>query len=98
MELEKISKAIKNGKELEEVLEKFGWKDFEKVISEIFERNDFSVLTNFRFKTRKRYEIDLIGIRGNLILCADCKSWSSRKSKKVKLEKLHKNKKRELKN
>jgi Holliday junction resolvase-like predicted endonuclease len=72
-------------KPLEEVLSKLDWKEFEKFVAEIFRENNFHVKTNFRFKTKRRYEIDLIATRGNFVICADCKDWSSGRHKKTAL-------------
>jgi len=63
------------------------WKEFEDLISKIFEKNEFKVIKNFRFtdhsnyyrKTnQKRYEIDVIAILGRLILLIDAKHWNCR--------------------
>jgi Holliday junction resolvase-like predicted endonuclease len=86
VELEKIAEEVRKGKELEEILEKFDWRFFEKFVREVFEANDFFVKQNFVFKTDKKYEIDLIASRGNFLLCVDCKSWASKGSKKSKLK------------
>jgi Holliday junction resolvase-like predicted endonuclease len=67
---------------IEEVLKKFDWKDFEEIVSEIFRNNDFTVKQNFRFRVKKRYEIDVLAIKQNLIFCVDCKKWSAGRYKK----------------
>lgn len=63
------------------------WKEFEDLISKIFEKNEFKVIKNFRFtdqsnygrKTnQKRYEIDVIAMLGRLILLIDAKHWNCR--------------------
>jgi hypothetical protein len=87
VELEKIVEEVRRGKELEDILKEFDWKFFEKFVKEIFEVNNFLVKQNFIFKTKRKYEIDLIASRNNLVLCADCKSWASKGSKKSKLKK-----------
>jgi GDP-D-mannose dehydratase len=87
VELEKIVEEVKKGKELEKILKKFDWKFFENFVREVFELNNFFVKQNFVFKTDKKYEIDLIASRCNLVLCADCKSWASKGSKRSKLKK-----------
>lgn len=76
-----------SGKTIEEILEKFDWKEFEKVISEIFKTNNFKVYRNFRLKTKRRYEIDIIATRGNKVLCVDCKEWKKGRYKKSRLRK-----------
>jgi Holliday junction resolvase-like predicted endonuclease len=87
VELEKIVEEVRRGKELEDILKEFDWKFFEKFVKEIFEVNNFLVKQNFIFKTKRKYEIDLIASRNNLVLCTDCKSWASKGSKKSKLKK-----------
>ena len=82
LELEKIKSEILSGKPLEEVLDGIDWREFENFISEIFSKNDYSVKRNFRFKTSRRFEIDLIASRKNLTFCVDCKNWSGGRSKK----------------
>jgi Holliday junction resolvase-like predicted endonuclease len=86
VELEKIVNEIKKGKELEEILKKFDWKFFENFVKEIFEANNFFVKQNFIFKTSRKYEIDLIASRNNIVLCADCKSWAAKGAKKGKIK------------
>jgi Holliday junction resolvase-like predicted endonuclease len=82
-EIENLARKIP----IEEILKKFDWKDFEEVVAEIFKRNDFLVKKNFRFKTKKRYEVDIIAIRRNLVFCVDCKRWSGGKYKKSGIRK-----------
>lgn len=86
MELEKIRKDLLGGKTVEEILEKFDWKEFEKTVAEIFERNDFNTKNNFRFKTRNRYQIDIVAIRQNKVFCVDCKQWGRGRYKKSGLK------------
>jgi len=86
VELEKIRKNVLSGEDIEEVLENFDWKEFEKIVSDIFEINSFRIFRNFRFKTNRRYEIDLIAIKGNKIICVDCKEWGRGRYKKSGLK------------
>jgi Holliday junction resolvase-like predicted endonuclease len=82
MNLEEIKMQLSRGKAVEEVLEKFDWKEFEEAVAEIFRENEFFVRKNFRFKTGRRYEIDLIAVRGSTVVCADCKQWCKGRYKK----------------
>lgn len=86
VELEKIRKDMLSGKTMEEILENFDWKEFEKIVSDIFEINSFRIYRNFRLKTNRRYEIDLIAIKGNKIICVDCKEWGRGRYKKSGLK------------
>lgn len=86
IDLEKIKTKVLKGKTVEEVLEKFNWKEFEEVIGEIFRNNEFTIKQNFRFKTKRRYEIDILAMKQNFCLCVDCKEWSRGRYKKAGLK------------
>ena len=75
-----------NGKAIEEIVAGLDWKEFERVVAEIFEKNNFKIKQNFRFKTKNRYEIDLIGVSPNFILVADCKQWDMGRNKTSELK------------
>jgi hypothetical protein len=76
---------LKKEKIIEEKLKNFDWRDFEKVVQEIFEINKFKVKRNFRFKTKKRYEIDLIAVRDTFNFCVDCKRFGKGRYKKTQI-------------
>jgi Holliday junction resolvase-like predicted endonuclease len=86
VELEEIENLVRKNP-MEEVLKNFDWKDFEEIVAEIFRRHDFIVKKNFRFKTKKRYEVDIIAVRQNLVFCVDCKRWSGGRYKKSGIKK-----------
>jgi Holliday junction resolvase-like predicted endonuclease len=86
VELEEIENLVRKNP-MEEVLKNFDWKDFEEIVAEIFRRYDFIVKKNFRFKTKKRYEVDIIAVRQNLVFCVDCKRWSGGRYKKSGIKK-----------
>ncbi|MBU5537537.1 MAG: restriction endonuclease [Candidatus Aenigmatarchaeota archaeon] len=83
--LEELEFQLKRGKAIEDVLEKYDWKKFENVVTEIFKKNGFITKTNFRFKTKRNYEIDIIAVRNNKIFCVDCKWWGRGRYKKTSL-------------
>lgn len=85
--LEKLEEMIRNGLEIEEAFQLFDWKDFEKSVSEIFERHGYKVTKNFWFKGRKRYQIDFLAERGDVILAVDCKQWGKHRYKVSSLKK-----------
>ncbi len=87
MKLEEIKKDILKGKTIEEILERIEWKEFENVVKEIFEVHEFKVMKNFRFKTDRKYEIDLVAKRNSLVLCIDCKKWRGGRYKTSDLKK-----------
>ena len=66
--------AIKNGIPIEEVSRHIDWKDFEGLVAEILDSNNFDVLRNFRM-TKPTMEIDVIGVRLGIALLIDCKHW-----------------------
>ncbi len=81
-----IEIQLKKGKNIENILEKYDWRIFESVIAEIFQENGFHTKQNFRFKTKRNYEIDVIAVRGNKIFCVDCKWWGRGRYKKTGLK------------
>ena len=66
--------AIKNGIPIEEVSRYIDWKDFEGLVAEILDSNNFDVLRNFRM-TKPTMEIDVVGVRLGIALLIDCKHW-----------------------
>src|SRR3989304_5082029 len=73
--------------DVEDVASSIDWQEFEGFVAEIFRANDFRVKQNFRFKTSRRFEIDLVASNGNMILCVDCKQWAGGRYKKSALKK-----------
>lgn len=97
MELEKIRKNILSGKPIEEIIKNFNWKEFENFIAEIFRENNFEVIQNFRFKTKRKYEIDIVAARQNIVFCVDCKEWNKGRYKKTGLKYSAKNQEKRVK-
>ena len=85
LDLEGIKTQLMKGKTIEDILEKYDWKNFEKIIAEIFRENGFYTKQNFRFKTKRAYEIDIIAVRNNQVFCIDCKWWGRGRYKKTGL-------------
>lgn len=83
--LEEIKELLSRGKTVEEAMSAVNWKGFESVVSEIFSYNDFKTRNNFRFKTKRRYEIDILAVRGKNIFCVDCKDWARGRHKAAAL-------------
>jgi len=68
--------AIRLGADLEGVCKALGWLEFENIAAMAFEYDGFTVKRRFRFKwTGRRWEIDVLGLREPLVVCADCKHW-----------------------
>lgn len=84
--LNEIESQIKQGKGIEDVLEKYDWKKFEGIITEIFQEHGFHTKQNFRFKTKKRYEIDILAVKNSRMICTDCKWWNKGRYKKSGLK------------
>jgi len=71
--------------DLEKILSQLNWKMFEKAVAQVFEANGFSVQNNFRFKTKRRYEMDIIASRHKTVVCTDCKKWRRGRYKQTSL-------------
>jgi len=72
-------KAVNLGSDIERVAKFLSWAEFERFSRLSFELNDFRVISNFRFTLlRKRWEIDIIGVKRPMVISADCKHWRRR--------------------
>jgi hypothetical protein len=78
---DELKADIIKGKDIENLLEKHNWKNFESVVAAIFQENGFQTKQNFRFKTKSRYEIDVLAIN-RVVFCVDCKWWGRGRYKK----------------
>jgi Holliday junction resolvase-like predicted endonuclease len=68
--------AIGLGADIENASNYLQWQEFENIAAIAFERNDYSVEKNLRFKhAGRRWEIDIVGCRKPIALCVDCKHW-----------------------
>jgi Holliday junction resolvase-like predicted endonuclease len=68
--------AINQGTDIERVCEVLEWKEFENFAATAFEKNNFAVKRNFRFKAAKRrWEIDILAYSEPNIVSVDCKRW-----------------------
>ena len=69
-------RAISLGADVEEVSSFLQWQEFEAIAAVALEKNGYFTNTNLRFKySNHRYEIDVVGCKKPLVLCADCKLW-----------------------
>jgi len=84
--LDQIKQRIQQGEEIEKIIEEIDWKEFEKLIAEILKKHDFNVHNNFRFKTNRHFEIDVLAIRNRTSLLIDCKQWGKGRYKKTGLK------------
>jgi len=68
--------AINRGTDIERVCNVLEWKEFENFSANAFEKNNFAVKRNFRFKAaQRRWEIDILAYCEPIIVCVDCKRW-----------------------
>jgi len=68
--------AINHGTDVENVCKVLEWKEFENFTAQVFEKNNFKVQRNFRFKAaQRRWEIDVVAYSEPIIVCVDCKRW-----------------------
>jgi len=84
MNVEAVIEEIRKAKDIEDVLAKYDWKSFEEFVEFVFQQHDFDTKRNFRFKTEKRYEIDVLAER-EVIVCVDCKKWGKGRYKRSSL-------------
>jgi Holliday junction resolvase-like predicted endonuclease len=87
MELEEIEKMIREGKTVEEVLRLVDWREFEEKVEEIFKIHGFKTKKNFRFKTYKRFEVDIVAEKRDLVFIIDCKQWDKSRHKTYNIKK-----------
>jgi Holliday junction resolvase-like predicted endonuclease len=68
--------AINHGTDIERVCKVLEWKEFENFAATAFEKNNFAVKRNFRFKASgRRWEIDVLAYSEPIVVCVDCKRW-----------------------
>lgn len=70
--------ALKANADVGRVCRVLDWREFEELTSKALEANCFSVTKHLMFKhSGRRYEIDVVGSKEPLLMCADCKHWRS---------------------
>lgn len=79
--------AIKLGVDVEVASQWLDWRDFERLCIEALRSHDFSVKAPFRFKADgKRYEIDVVAHKKNVVMCIDCKHWKMKRGQQYKIK------------
>ncbi len=69
--------ALHRGVDVERVCWSLGWQAFEDLVALMLEANGFSTQKHYRFKTpRRRFEIDVLGLKKPLVLLIECKRWA----------------------
>ena len=72
-------RAITLGADIERVCRNLSWKEFEDVAVTAFQTNGYSTIKHFRFRRENRmWEIDVLAVKGKIVLCVDCKRWMKR--------------------
>jgi len=72
-------RAISLGADIERVCRNLSWKEFEDVTVTAFQTNGYSTIKHFRFRHENRmWEIDVLAVKGKIVLCVDCKRWMKR--------------------
>ena len=76
--LEIAIRAVKAGADMERVSKALEWLEFEEMSAYTFEANGYNVKKRFRFNAEgRRWEIDVLATWRPLVVCAECKHWSS---------------------
>lgn len=70
--------ALRGTATVYEVSRYLDWREFETLITRVFEENDFITFQNYRFTIRtQRNEIDIVAIKTSLAIAADAKHYST---------------------
>jgi len=85
MDIAKAQAQLLKGRDMEEILGGIGWKEFEEFCAAVLEEHGWKPRRNFRFKTGRRYEIDIVAGKCNSVLAIDCKHWGIRPGKACQL-------------
>jgi len=99
MILEEIIRELREGKLIEDVLINHDWHEFEEAVADILKNHYFKTKLNYRFKTNRRHEIDVLAWKPTRILVIECKRWSNKRYKTsalLKAAKKHKERVEEL--
>lgn len=86
MNLDDVQFRILHGKSIEEIIDGMDWREFEDICSKILEENGWKTRKNFRFRTERRYEIDILAEKSGKVLLIDCKQWGRREGKASQLK------------
>ncbi|OLS15081.1 MAG: hypothetical protein RBG13Loki_1268 [Promethearchaeota archaeon CR_4] len=82
--------------DLQQLSVKLTWQEFEKLVTNALEQCEFKVVKNFHFTAgarKKRWEVDVIGIRGPHLIAFDAKHWTRTTQAPSALEKAASNQK-----
>ncbi len=78
VKMQLVSEAIKLGISLDQIIETLHWREFEQFCLIVLDHHDFSSVQNFHFTlNKKRWEIDVVGMKKPLIFAIDAKKWKT---------------------
>ena len=73
-----VKKALSLGISLGQIIPMLHWKEFENFCFIVLDHHEFFCIQNYYFTHhKKRYEIDVIGIKKPLIFAIDAKKWKT---------------------
>jgi len=79
--------AMRLGADAEAVSQLLTWKDFEGLCVEALRSHGYEVVAPFRFKMDgKKYEVDVVAHKGEVLLCVDCKHWKTKRGQRSKVK------------
>ena len=68
--------ALEQGADFEKICRLLSWQEFENITVKSLEANRFSTAKHFALRSGdRRREIDVVGVKDMLVICADCKHW-----------------------
>ncbi len=76
--------AVEEGANIGQVVDLLTWKDFEGFVASILSDNSYRCIESYRRRgnsTIQGMEIDVIGVKGDIIVAIDAKMWSIRSGK-----------------
>ena len=80
-----IYHLVKLGNNIHHLFAYLNWKDFEDLITLIFDKTGYTVIENFRFKDEyTRFEIDVLSFKFPYLFAIDCKYYKNRASSPMK--------------
>ncbi|MHA2056370.1 MAG: hypothetical protein ACW979_01940 [Candidatus Thorarchaeota archaeon] len=83
-------KAVQQRANIAEIVDLLTWKDFEGFVAAILSENSYRCVESYRRRGNslmKGMEIDVIGVKGDVIISIDAKMWSIRGGKSSALKK-----------
>ncbi|MBY8996114.1 MAG: hypothetical protein KGD60_00185 [Candidatus Thorarchaeota archaeon] len=82
-------RGVKEGASIADMVDLLTWKDFEGFVATILSANGYRCVESYRRRGNSLIhgmEIDVIGVKGNIIIAIDAKMWSIRSGKSSALK------------